>query len=322
MTREDHALFAGAAVAGLLLAAFQIWYVALPFDTAAHIDALRWTQHLDAFESLHRDGPALLSVLTALAGVLLFEAALAMLAFGAEPPRGDAWSGLARLASFPVSGLAIYVILDQSLNRGKASPTSVAIALLSVGQNVLVVLRAKLGVRVRDAGAAPWALAAAGALFAFFLGGAAGDARVSDKHEKERALQPPAVVLPDFEQQIPREGAAALGDAHAPVEVLLFLDPEQEKSRDVLKDALAQTSKDVILHVYLKNRALPKDARALLEAAARGEALPPAEPSLLPARAATAARIREYPTAIWKGGRQNGGVSLEQVLHAASTKKP
>ncbi|HEX5136690.1 MAG TPA: hypothetical protein VFY93_06945 [Planctomycetota bacterium] len=322
MTREDHALFAGAAVAGLLLAAFQIWYVALPFDVAAHIDALRWTGHLDAFDSLHRDGAALLPVLVTIAGVLLFEAALAVLASGAEPPRSDAWAGLARLASFPASGLAIYVLLDQSLDRGKASPTSVAIALLSVGQNVLVVLRAKLSVRVRDGGAAPWALAAAAALFALFLGGAAGAARVSDKNEKERALQPPAVVLPDFEQEIPREGAAALGDAHAPVEVLLFLDPEQEESRNVLKDALAETSKDVILHVYLKGRALPKDARALLEAAARGDALPTAEPSILPGRALEAARITEYPTAIWRGGRQAGAITLAHVLHAAASRKP
>jgi hypothetical protein len=317
MTRRDHALFAGAAVAGFLLAAFQIWYVALPLDPAARFDYCRWTDHLDCFESLHRDGGALLPVLAALAAVLLLEAALAMLAIGADPPRSEAWAALAQLASFPASGLAVYVLLDQSLDLGKASPSTVLLVLLSVGQNVLVVLRGRLGVRVAEAGAAPFALAGAAALFGFFIEGAAGDAREAAANEVAVQLAPPAVVLPAFDPQIPREGAASLGEARAAVEVLLFLDPEQEESRNVLRDALEVAAPDVILHVYLKGRALPRDARPLLEAAARGGALPAAEPSVHPARAASAAKITEYPTAIWKGGRQVGGVSLAQVLAAA-----
>jgi hypothetical protein len=314
MTRRDHSLFAGAAVAGFLLAAFQVWYVALPLDRAARFDYCQWTSQLDCFESLHRGGGALLPVLAALASVLLVEAALAMLALGADPPRGEAWAGLARLVSFPASGLAVYVLLDQSLTLGKASPSTVLLVLLSVGQNVLVVVRARLGVRVADAGAAPFALVGAAALFGFFLEGAAGDAREAAANEVAVQLAPPAVVLPDFEQGIPREGAVQLGEARAPVEVLLFLDPEQEESRNVLKDALELKAPDVILHVYLKGRALPPDARPLLEAAARGDPLPPAEPSVHPARAVAAAKITEYPTAIWKGGRQVGGVNLAQII--------
>ncbi len=317
MNRRDDALFAGAAVGCFLLAAFQVWYLALPVDRAAVFDYCRWTEHLDCFESLQREGGALLPVLAALAGVLLFEAALSVLAFAAEPPRREAWAGLARLASFPASGLAVYVLLSHSLDLGKTSPSAVLIALLSVGQNVLVVIKARLGVRIADGGAVPFALAGAAALFGFFVGGAAGDARESAANEVVAQMAPPAVVLPDFGQEIPREGAAALGHARAEIEVLLFLDPEQEESRNVLRDALEAKAADVILHVYLKGRALPSDALPLLEAAARGDPLPAPEPSVHPARAAAAARITEYPTAIWKGGRQVGGVSLAQVLNAA-----
>lgn len=168
MTRRDDALFTGAAVGCFLLAAFQVWYLALPVDRAALFDYCRWTEHLDCFESLQREGGALLPVLAALAGVLLFEASLSLLALAAEPPRSEAWAGLSRLASFPASGLAAYVLLSHSLDLGKTSPSAVLIALLSVGQNVLVVLRARLGVRMRDAGAVPYALAAAAALFGIF----------------------------------------------------------------------------------------------------------------------------------------------------------
>ncbi|MCK6459426.1 MAG: hypothetical protein L6Q95_05975 [Planctomycetes bacterium] len=321
MTRRDDALFTGAAVGCFLLAAFQVWYLALPVDRAALFDYCRWTEHLDCFESLQREGGALLPVLAALAGVLLFEASLSLLALAAEPPRSEAWAGLSRLASFPASGLAAYVLLSHSLDLGKTSPSAVLIALLSVGQNVLVVLRARLGVRMRDAGAVPYALAAAAALFGIFVGGAAGDARESAANEVVVQMAPPAVVLPDFEQEIPREGAVALGDPRAPVEVLLFLDPEQEESRNVLRDALEMKDPGVILQVYMKGRALPSDARVLLEAAARGDALPAAEPSVHPARAVAAARITEYPTAIWKGGREAGGLSLAQVLSAARDTK-
>lgn len=320
MTRRDHALFAGAAVTGFLLATFQVWYVALPLESAALFDACRWTHLLDCFESLHRGGASLLPVLAALAGLLLFEAALALLALGAEPPRGDAWAGLARLASFPASGLATYVLLDQSLQLDKASPSSVLLTLLSVAQNVLVLKRARLGVRVADGGPAPLALAVAAALFAFFIGGAAGDAHEASAAELAQLSQSPAIVLPDFEPEIPREGAAAIGEARAPIEVLLFVDPEQEASRNLLRDALEITDKDVLLRIYLRGRALPADARALLEAAARGDALPAPEPSVHPARAVAAAKVTEFPTAIWKGGREGVGANLPRILAAARTR--
>lgn len=318
MTRRDHALFAGGALAGLALAVFQVWYVALPVDRAAGIDFCRWTGTLDCFESLHRHGSALLPVLAALAAIFLFEAALAGLAAGAQPPRSDAWAGLARLASFPASGLAVYVLLSDYLDAKKTSPSAVLIALLSVGMNVHAVLRGRLGVRVREGGLAPVALAAAAALFGFFLEGAAGAAREADAAEAARAIAPPAVLVPDFETQIPRQGAVPLGDARAAHEVLLFLDPAQEGSRKLLRAALDAKAEDVILQVYFKDRALPADGRALLEAAARGEPLPAPETSTLPERHVAAAKLTEYPTAIWKDGRESGNLSLAAILAKAA----
>ncbi len=320
MTRRDHALFAAAAVAGLVLAVFQVWYVALPLDRAAGLDFCRWTETLDCFESLNRNGSALLPVLAALAALFLFEAALAGLAAGAEPPRCDAWTGLARLASFPASGLAVYVLLSDYLDVKKTSPSAVLIALLSVGMNVHAVFRGRLGVRGREGGLAPVALALAVALFGFFMEGAAGAARVAEAARVARELAPPTVLVPDFEQQIPRQGAVSLGDPRAAHELLLFLDPAQEESRKLLRDVLEAKAEDVLVQVYFKDRALPAGGRALLEAAARGEPLPAPEASTLPERHVAAAKLTEYPTAIWKGGRRSGGFTLAEILAATRAK--
>jgi hypothetical protein len=318
MTRRGHALFAGFSLAGLLLSAFQVWYVALPLDRAAQFDLCRWGQRVDCFESLHRDGSARLPVLAALAALFLLETALACLAAGAVRPRSDAWLGIARLASFPASGLAVYLLLDDYLDPGKTSPSAILIALVSVAMNVQAVLQGRFGVRVRDGGLAPVGVALLAALFGFFLEGAAGAAREADNANRAAETAPPQVLVPDFETQIPRQGAVALGDPRAPHEVLLFLDPAQEASRAVLRDALKVKEEDVILQVYFKDRALPYGGRALLEAVARGEPLPAAEESTLPARHEAAAKLKEYPTAIWKGGRESGSLSLAAILAKAA----
>ncbi len=317
MTRREHALFAGSALAGLALSVFQVWYVALPLDRAARFDLCRWTPKLDCFDSLHANGVALLPVLAALAAIFLLECALAALAAGTVPPRNEAWLGLARLASFPASGLAVYVLLADYLDAKKTSPSALLIALLSVVMNVHAVLRGRLGVRVREGGAAPVALALGCALIGFFLEGAAGAAREADAVQVAKAVAPPAVILPDFETQIPRQGAVALGDPRAKHEVLLFLDPEQQASLALLREALDAKQEDVLLHVYLKGRALPADGRATLEAVSRGEPPPPETPTTLPERHVAAAKLAEYPTAIWKTGRKTGAFTLADILGAA-----
>ncbi len=317
MTRRDHALFAGGALAGLALSVFQIWYVALPLDRAARFDLCRWTERLDCFESLHTNGPALLPVLAALSAIFLLECTLAALAAGAAPPRSEAWLGLARLASFPASGLAVYVLLADYLDAKKTSPSSLLIALFSIAMNVQAVLRGRLGTRVREGGVAPVGVALGCALFGFFLEGAAGAARQADAQQAALAVAPPAVIIPDFETQIPRQGAVLLGDPRARHEVLLFLDPEQPASLSLLRDALDTKEEAVVLQVYFKGHALPADGRAILDAVARGEPLPPEEPSTLPERHVAAAKITEYPTAIWKTGRKSGAFTLVDTLVAA-----
>ena len=47
MKGRGHALVAGAALLCLALAAFQVWYVALPDERAARLDVCRWSRHLD-----------------------------------------------------------------------------------------------------------------------------------------------------------------------------------------------------------------------------------------------------------------------------------
>jgi hypothetical protein len=327
MSRKDHALVAGGGLACFALAVFQLWYVALPLDRAALLDVCRWSPHLDCFETLHRDGVRLLSALAALTAVLLLQCTLAVLAATAPQPRREAWLGIARVASFATSGLAIYLLLWDLFLRGSAgpldpvrtSPSVVLIATLSVAMNVHTVMRGGLGFRLSDAGAVPVALAAGAALFGFFAEGAAGAARESAAIQERVDAQPPAVVVPDFETEIPRQGAVALGDARAPREVLLFLDPAQEASLAVLRDALAATTEDVLLHVYLRGHALPADGRAILETVARGGAPPAAQASALPERHVARARITEWPTAIWREGRRSGAFPLADILAAART---
>jgi hypothetical protein len=327
MNRWGHALVAGGALACFALAAFQVWYVALPDDRAALVDVCRWTPLLDCFESLNRHGVVLLPVLAALAALFLLQFALAGLAAAVPGPRGEAWLGLARLAWFPASGLAVYVLIGDLLLREpvgpndpvRTSPSAVLIALLSVAMSVHAVVRGRLGFRVGDAGPVPVALAVGAALFGFFAEGAAGAARQSAAIQQRVDAQPPAVVVPDFEPEIPRQGAVALGDARAAREVLLFLDPEQDASLVLLRDALAATEEDVLLHVYLRGRAMVSDDRPALEALARGGVLPPAEPGALADRHVARARIEEWPTAIWRDGRRAGAFALGDILRAART---
>jgi hypothetical protein len=207
----------------------------------------------------------------------------------------------------------------------KTSPSAVLIALLSIGMSVHAVFRGRLGARVREGGAVPLAVAVACAFFGFFLEGAAGAARESEAAEVARQAAPPAVIVPAFEPRIPREGAAALGDPRAAHEVLLFLDPAQEASRRLLREALdafpekgepRPEAVDVLLHVYVKGRALRAEARAILDGIARGDLLPSAPPTPLLQRHAAAANVTEYPTAIWKGGRRSGAFTLAELLPA------
>jgi hypothetical protein len=312
MTRRDHALIAGASCAGAVLAIFQVWYVALPLDRAARFDWCQW-RYLDCFESLHRQ-EGLLPVLAALAAVYLVKAVLAGLALGDASPRSDAWLGIARLLSFPASGLAVYAVLSDYLEWGKTSPSALLLVLLSVAMAVHAVVKGGLAVSLRAGGLVPAVVVLAAAPFGFFLEGAAGAARESDRAKAAAWTAAPSALVADFEPEIPREGAARIGDPTATTEVLLFLDPAQEASRKLLREALAADVQDAVLQVYLKDRALSPGARALLESAARGDPLPPLEATPLSGRIFAAANIDRYPTAITKGGRKSGDFTLASVL--------
>jgi hypothetical protein len=317
---RSHAFLLIASVAALLLALFQVWYFALPFEAAARVDLCRWSRHLDCFESLHRIGD--LPVLAGLAALLFLQATLGALAAAADAPRREAWLGVARLVSFPASGLAIYVLLNDYLTAKQTSPTSVAIALLSLGVNVEAVRRGPI-TRLRAAGAGIWALLVAAGLLGFFLYGAASAARTITDLERLADAAPPALRWAEFEPEIPREGAVALGDPRAAIEILLFVDPAGEASRARLLEALELKADDTLVLVYVKGQALPAGARAYLEPLARGQAVDPLladDPDrarVTVERIEAAARITEYPTAIWRGGRRHGVFSLSSIVTVA-----
>jgi hypothetical protein len=317
---RSHGLLLGASVAALLVALFQVWYFALPFEAAATIDVCRWSRHLDCFESLHRIGD--LPVLSGLVALLFLQATLVTLAATADLPRREAWLALARLASFPASGLAIYVLLNDYLTAKQTSPTSVAIALLSLAVNVDAVRRGP-GTGLRAAGSGILALAAAAAALGFFLHGAASAARATTELQRQVDAAPPALRWAEFEPEIPREGAIALGDPRAPTEILLFVDPAQEESRARLREALELKDEDTLVLVYARGQSLLPDARPYLEAVARGQAVdPPAsdDPDLVRVtveRIEAAAKVTEYPTAIWKGGRRHGAFTLSSIVTVA-----
>jgi hypothetical protein len=321
MTRRTLAFLLGAAVACLLLAVFQVWYVALPFDDARHVDFCRWSRHLDCFESLHRHGD--LAALAGLAGLFFLET-LVLAAGAGDQPRRDAWLAVARLASIPASGLAVYVLLNDYLVAKQTSPTSVAIALLSMGATAHGAIRGPSVGAAKEAGMGALAAVAGSALLGFFLHGAAGAAQAAEKAEAEIRGAPPAVHWASFDAAIPREGAAALGNTRAPTEILLFLDPAQDLSRRLLREALEFRGDDVLLLVYLPGVALASDARAYLETVALAEATtPPPETEagrILAERTKAAAKVLEFPTAIWKGGRTSGDFRLAKVLAAARAK--
>ena len=325
MTRRDHGLLTGLALVGFLLALYQCWYISLPTDVAAGIDYCRWASFVDCFESLNRQGASMLWVFASSAGVFFLMSTLALFAWISPAPDREAWLGLSRLLSFPASGLTVYVLLSDYLVAKTTSPSTLAVALICVTINTRTLIRGLGGVRLTAGASWTAAFAAAALLLAFFVHGAAGARRQSARVRLEQAEAPPQVRWPRFEPEIPRREAAALGDPFAEIEVLLFVDPGQETSRRLMRDALRLAGKDTLFYFFARG-----DDGARLMAAQRDGRLaafledPAADPrgDLEPfrsevARQQAAANVTEYPTVIWHGGRRSGDFDLRAVLAGA-----
>lgn len=325
MTRRDHSLLTALALAGLALTLYQCWYVSLPTDVAAGIDFCRWVGFVDCFESLNRHGASMLWVFAFLAGLFFLIAALALFAWIAPPRDREAWLGVARLLSFPGSGLAIYVLLSDFLVANTTSPSALAVALICLTLNARTLLRGLGGMRLTAGASWTAGFAAAAFLLAFFVHGAAGARRESARVRLEQSEAPPQVRWARFEPEIPRREAAALGDPLAPIEVLLFVDPDEEASRRVMRDALRLARKDTLFYFFADG-----DHGARMMAAHRNGRLaaylenPTADPAidLEPfraeiARQQAAAKVTELPTVISGDGRRTGDFDLGAVLAGA-----
>lgn len=321
------------AAAGLSLSLFETWAASLPPEEAGSLEFCRFSRALDCVRSVQLHGHDLaigpLPLLPALAACFFAIAALAGLAATAADGSGPL--GWARILGVPAAGLSLFQLLDHALTAKCTSVDAILLGAVAVAvaagglreRPSLPALRASLG------GAA--AAIALGVAFGGCMGAAGAARLLRAEIAKEEAARPAAVLWPDFEESMPRQGAAFLGDPLAPREVLLFADPSAEPGRAVLSEALRLAPEfggRVRIVVY-------GPGPLLLQAAAEGrveetlralaEGRPP--PAFSADVAALAARIERHraalgigfaPTLVWRGGRETGSFDLRSLLDRAS----
>jgi len=342
MTRRDHLLVTTLATAGLLLTLWQCWYIYLPPDQAAEqarqVFWCRLGEHIDCFESLSHFGATLFAgpvpVFATLAALFAYQLLLAAAAWVASAGAREAWIGVARLVSFPTAGLAIFVLLHDYSVAKVTSLSALLVAATSLALCIDAVLRGIRGVRFTAGLLGSLGLLVVAGLLGFFLHGA-GSARLEiDRIMREREAAPPNIRYVDFAPQLPRAGAASLGRATAPAEVVLFVDPSDPRSRAVMIDAAnlaPEYAERVFMYIVatgeygpqllLAHRAdmLERYLRTLAEA-----------PGVLATVQDLAARqeqarvdlgITELPAAVWgrhPNQRATGAFKLRDVLEQAA----
>jgi len=335
MNRRGQATLIALAGVGLLLALFQCWYISLPQEEAALFDVCRFSRHLDCFESLGKHGADLatwggLPVIPALFSIFLFQFALAAFAGFARPGAREAWLTISKLISFPATGLAVYVLLSDYVVARATSASAVLIAFDSLAINVFTVWQGVQKTRLREGIAWVLLLGAGAAACGAFLSGAGTARREYESVLRERESAPPSVRWPSFAIQVPRRDSAALGNRSAPAEVLLFVDPSQEASQTVLRDALSLQpafGDGVLIYLYAPGeqgeRLLLAQQAGRLEAYLRDGATPPGDPKTIRAllerqeEARKQLGIETFPTVVWKGGRKSGRFDLRSILESA-----
>ena len=261
MTRRDHTLLAALAGAGALLTLFQVWYISLPMADALAFDLCRLSPVINCYRSLyvHGDGLAVFGVfvLPALCGLFWFMFGLCAFAWAARPARRDAWLALARLSSFPAAGLALFVLLNDLTTAKATSLSGIVVALLALSITVTTILKGLSLPRLRPVGWPAAGLALASLLTVFFLQGIVSARRGSDIILLQRGEEAPGVLWPRFARNLERRDAAHLGKWTAPSEVLLFVDPDEEASRAVMREAvevMPEFADRVLLTIYAKGR--------------------------------------------------------------------
>jgi hypothetical protein len=334
MTRRDHALLTLLLGVGLALTLFQCWYVYLPPTRAAEIFFCQFGEELNCFESLNRHGASLhvfgIPVFPALAGIFFFQCALCGFAWTVAGAVREAWLGIARLASFPAAGLAIYVLLSDYLVAKTTSASAILVALLFLAIATLTVLQGLQGARLRAGGRWTVGIALAAFLFGFFLYGTGSAGRDIARVLLERETRKPDVLWPDFAPFVPRTGFATLGNPLSETEVLLFVDLTQDSSRALAREALLlvpEVNAEVCLRLYGGSDLILAQHHGRLREYLRDFAPPPGNAASVgflverQERARRELQVTELPTAVWKGDRRSGAFALRDVFAAAATRR-
>jgi hypothetical protein len=238
---RNHTLLAALSGAAAALTLFQVWYVSLPLEQASAIDFCRLSPVVDCLKSLHAHGHEIhlwvVAVLPLLCACCLFMLALCAFAWVGDERQRDSWLALARLVSFPASGLALFVLLNDMMVANATSVSAILVAITCLTISARTVLGGLLGAKPRFS----WPLAGilgAAVLGAFFMQGAVAARRGIDYVNSERDSAEPGVLWPRVARQLPRRGAAHLGNWTAPHEVILFVDGS-DASKSVMQQAAA-----------------------------------------------------------------------------------
>jgi len=331
MTRRDHSVLTVLAACGALLTLYQCWYIHLSLEEAARFDLCRFNKVLNCWYSLYAQGEGLralgLPVFSTLFALFFFQLLLSGFSWVAAPSRREAWLALARLVSFPVSGLAVYVLLNDLMVFKVTSVSAILVALASLAISVTTVLHGVRWTGILHGGSATWGLLLAALLSGYLLYGAGSSRREADEVEREQMMAPASVRYATFAPSIPRRHAAALGDPVAQGEVLLFVDPEQAASRAIMREALEimpAYAEQVFMSIYAPGEhgvlLVLAQKRDSLPAYLESLTLPPGDPESvrhIAERQEEAWRelgIDSFPTALWKGGKRSGVFALREIL--------
>ncbi len=286
MIRRQHAFLTALAVLGLLVSVFQAWVVHLPPGDAATIDWCRFTRQVDCYESLIRYGKSItvgpLPVFATLLALYFFMATLVGTSWFVRPARAEGLIGLAGITAFLATGLALFVLLHDYQVAKVTSASAIASAGLGLTLSILAVLRGFPAAGLRAGLPAAGALLAIAALFAFLVH-EAGATRLDAywfKIHQESEHAPRHILHAGPPRDLPRAGAARLGQPSAENEALVFLS-DDDASRGLAR-ALAAREREFADRFLVHLFATGEFGRDLLRAQRRGKLRQFLETGILP----------------------------------------
>ncbi len=269
---RDHIFLTVLITAAFGLSLHQMYYISLPLEQAAAVHWCQFSRSVDCLRSLAKHGAALevlgVGAITALFAILGAQFLSCAFAWTTRDQARQVNFGAAKCLSFPSSGIAFFVLFHDITVADATSISTVGIAFFGLIVNVLVVLRGIGPIAARSTVLGQCGIAVAAVSCAVALD-AAGDARRdAESALRTREAAAPNVHWPRFAHIMPRTRAARLGDPAATEEMLVFLDPDQEASRQFVVQLLAKRDNMRGRVIYLFARGAY--GRQLVEAHARG----------------------------------------------------